>query len=112
METVKRPFQVKIINAGEIRMGSPYKHCEIELVGSDKIKLPKAGWQDKYAWTIDSKRLVLIKWGDFENNLPDFYLFLIDTETGNTKESSRLSGLPNDISIAGEKVKLNKFVFD
>ena len=98
-------------NAAEVRMGSPYNNCDIELVGFDKLKLQKSGWQDKYAWADDSKKLILIKW-DFENNEPGFHLFLIDTETGQTKESPRLFGLPNNISLIGDKIKVNKFLYD
>jgi hypothetical protein len=110
MEISKRPFQIKITAVDEIRMGSPFNHCHIELVGSDKIKLSEAGWQDKYAWTSDSKRLVLIKW-DFATNDPAFHLFLIDTETGKTKESGMFYGLPKSISIIGDKIKLTKFIY-
>lgn len=111
MNTIKRPFQVKVTNAGEVRMGSPYNNCDIELIGFEKLKLPKAGWQDKYAWSEDSKNLLLIKW-NFQNNVPGFHLFLINTETGQTKESPRFTGLPNNISITGNKIKINKFLYD
>jgi hypothetical protein len=95
----------------EVRMGSPYNSCKIELLGQNKIHLPKARWQDKYAWTNDSKKLVLIKW-DFENNEPGFHLFYIDIETGKTVESKKISGLPNTISIVDNKITVNKFLFD
>jgi hypothetical protein len=111
MDAIKRPFQVKVINPQEIRMGSPYSHCHIELVGFDKTKLPNAGWQDKYTWTDDSKKLVLIKW-NLENNEPGFHLFLIDTETGETKESPKLFGLPQAVSIIDENVKLSTFLYN
>jgi hypothetical protein len=112
MDSEKRRIEIRITDVGEIRMGAPYNSCDIELVGADRIKLPIGRWQDKWAWTADSKNLVLIKWGDFENGNPDFHLFLINTETGKTKKSPRLYGLPEDISITGEKVKLNKFVYN
>jgi hypothetical protein len=80
MSSLKRPFEINIINPQEIRMGSPYNCCHIELVGNSKITLPKAGWQDKYAWSSDSKYLVLIKW-NLEDNEPGFHLFLITIET-------------------------------
>ena len=108
---MNRPFEIKFTSINEVRMGSPYNSCNIEFVGFDKLKLPEVGWQDKFAWTNDSKKLILIKW-DFENNIPGFHLFLIETETGITKESERLMGLPNSISISGYKVKLNKFLFN
>lgn len=111
MSAIKRPFLIKFTNANEIRMGSPFNSCDIEIVGFDKIKLPKCSWQDKYAWTDDSKKLLLIKW-NFENNDPGFHLFLIDTETGQKKESSRLLGLPTNVSIIGNKIKISKFLYD
>jgi hypothetical protein len=111
MNQLKRPFQITIINPSEVRMGSPYNICEIELENFDKVKIPKGGWQDIYAWSSDSKRLVLVKW-DFKDNIPGFHLVLIDTEIGNTHESQRFYGLPNSISIEENKVKLNKFLHD
>lgn len=54
-DTIKRPFQVIFKNAIEIRMGSPYNFCDIDLKGTDRIALPKATWQDKVAWTDDAK---------------------------------------------------------
>lgn len=111
MDTTKRPFQVRLTNIDEVRMGSSYNNCNIELVGTDKIKLPNGGWQDKYAWSENSEALALIRW-DFENNIPGFHLFLIDTKTGQTKESPRIFGLPNSISFAADKIKINKFLYD
>jgi hypothetical protein len=111
MSVTVKPFQVKVTNVEEVRMGSPYNACNIELVGYDEIKLPSAGWQDKYAWADDFKQLVLIKW-NFENNQPGFHLFVIDIESGQIKESSRLFGLPNNISFVGDKIKINKFLYD
>lgn len=111
MDTTKRPFQIKMTNVNEVRMGSPYNSCNIELVAFDKTKLSEGGWQDKYAWSDNSKALVLIKW-DFENNKPGFHLFLIDTETGQTKESPRFFGLPNNILFVDDKIKINRFLYD
>lgn len=111
MNTIARPFQIKITNVEEVRMGSPYNGCNIELINFNKVKLPIGGWQGKFAWTDNSKRLVLIRW-NFEKNTPGFHLFLIDIETGQTKESPRLLGLPNSISFEGNKIKINKFLYD
>ncbi len=111
METSTRPFQIKMTDVSEIRMGSPYNHCHIELIGTNKIKLPKSGWQDKYAWTSDSKRLVLVKW-NLENNIPSFNFFLIDTEKDRTLESKRMLGIVDSISIIGDKVKYKNFLYN
>ena len=106
-----RPFQIKIVDHGEVRMGSPYNSCEIQLIGSDKVQIPKHEWQDKYAWSDDSRKLVLIKWS-FEKNEPGFQFFIIDTTTGATTESARIFGLPNSLAIKGTKIKYNKFLLD
>jgi hypothetical protein len=111
MHAIKRPFQIKVTNHREIRMGSPFIFCDIELVGFDKLKLPTSGWQDKYAWADNSEKLALIKW-DFENNDPGFRIFLIDIEMGKLKESLRIFGLPNSISFVEHNIIVNKFLYD
>ena len=92
-------------------MGSPYNACDIELVGTDKIQLTKATWQDKFAWSSDSKTLVLVKW-DIDSNNPVFKLVLVDTETGATQESIKMLGAVNSLIVAGKTVRYNKFYFD
>ena len=106
-----RPFEIRMTNIGEVRMGSPYNLCNIELIGGPKITLPQTGWQDIYAWTDDSKKLVLVKW-NFENNDPGFHLFLVYEENGKTLESPRIFGLPESISIAGDTITYRKFLYD
>lgn len=62
---MRRPFEIKISTIEEVRMGSLYNCCDIELVGFNKTKLFVGGWQDKYVWSNNSEHLILIKW-DFE----------------------------------------------
>ena len=111
MNTINRPFQIRIIDQGEIRMGSPYHSCEIQLIGFDKVQIPKYGGQDKYAWSDDSKNLVLIQY-DLKDNEPGFHFFIIDTETGMMRESERIFGLVNAIAIEENKIKYSKFLLD
>ena len=74
------PFKIQFKNLEEIRMGSPYNGCDLELVGSNNhIRLPKATWQDKYAWSFDFKVLVLIEW-QLEEHFTGFRFFIIDTD--------------------------------
>ena len=59
---MKEPFKVSITNVSEIRMGSPYNLCDIELLGFNKVKFSKGrAWQDKYAWRDDFEKIVFIK---------------------------------------------------
>ncbi|HYF29504.1 MAG TPA: hypothetical protein VD993_00145 [Chitinophagaceae bacterium] len=108
---MKRPVRVKIINPQEIRMGSPFNLCGIELEGLDEIELPKGNWQDKYAWSGDSIKLVLVRW-NFERNDPGFSFFIIDTDTGNVKQSDRIMGLLRELEIIGSTIKYRKFLYD
>ena len=108
---MKRPIDIEIIGQpSEIRMGSPYKTCELKLTGTD-LKLPKNGWSDKFAWTKDSKVLALIQW-DFENNEPGFQFYIIDTLTDKLTKSERIIGLVNSIKINNDKILYNKFLLD
>jgi len=95
----------------EIRMGSPYNSCDIEFVGTDKIQLPIATWQDKYAWTNDSKTLILVKW-DLAGNNPVFKLVKVDTETGAIQESIKMLGAVNSLTVTGNVAHYNKFYYD
>jgi hypothetical protein len=110
-DSLKRPFQIVFKDVSEIRMGSPYKTGKVELVGTDKIQLPDASWQDKFAWSDDSKKLVLVKW-ESSGALPVFRLFMIDTESGATQESIRMLGAINSLKIVDKTIHYNKFYLD
>ena len=82
-------------------MGSPYRKCDIELVGADHLHLPKSGWQDIYAWSVDLRNLALIRW-DIANNEPGHRLYVIDFETNAIEEFLRDSGFPRIISFPND----------
>lgn len=82
-------------------MGLPYHTCDIELVGADNLQLPKSGWQDIYAWSMDLRRLALIRW-DFANNEPGYSLWVIDFETNSFQEFPRALGLPRAVSFPND----------
>lgn len=105
------PIQVQFNNIEEIRMGSPYNGCDVELIGNYNIELPLATWQDRYAWSSDFRILVLIKW-DLDENVAGFRFFTINIESEMTQESKKILGLVNNIFIEGQKIKINKFLFD
>lgn len=67
-----RPITIRIVgHPNEIRMGSPYNLCELEISGTS-IVLPTGGWQDKYAWSENDKYLVLIHY-NFDEKEPGFH---------------------------------------
>lgn len=111
-DTTKRPFQIIFNNVSEIRMGSPYNACEIEIVGTNKIQLPVSSWQDKYAWSDDSKNLILVKWEIDGNNYPIFKLIKVNTETGIIQESIPMLGALNSLTVEGSTVRYKKFYYN
>ncbi len=110
MTATNRPFELMFISPSEIRMGSPYNHCQIQFVGLTNIKLEDGWWQDKHAWTEDNKYLVLIKW-NLDNNDPGFHFRVFNTLTGNSLTSDRIMGMVNSLSITDTKVLYNKFLY-
>ncbi len=110
MTTTKRPFEIKFISVREIRMGSPYNGCDIQFIGQTNIKLGDAWWQDKFAWSDDSKYLVLIQW-NLDNNDPGFHLTIFNTLTGQSQTSERIMGMVNNVSVTNNIVLYNKFLY-
>ena len=106
------PVEIKLSNISEVRMGSPYNMCDIEIISAANFQLPKSGWQDKYAWSEDFKKLALIRW-DFTNNEPGFRLYIVNFETNLFQEFSRSLGLPKNVSFPNDdRVVINKFYFN
>lgn len=105
------PFEIEFSNVMEIRMGSPYNSCDIKFTGATNIEIPNVSWQDKYAWSSDFAKLVIVKW-DFDNNIAGFHLFTIEIASGKTHESPKFLGLLNSLSIVDDKIHINKFLFN
>jgi hypothetical protein len=108
---MRLPFEIKFNNVVEIRMGSPYHSCNIELNGITDIVIPLAEWQDKYAWSSDYTKLALIKW-NFENNQAGFNIYLIELATNRTEESPKILGLLNNLFFIDNRIHFNKFLYN
>jgi hypothetical protein len=106
-----RPFEIKLVNSLEIRMGSPYNQCEIEILGKTNIVLPKYEWQDKYCWSNDNTKLILIAW-NFEENIPGFHFCIFDIESGCMKRSEKIFGLLNSLILVENKIEYSKFIYN
>lgn len=91
-------IEVIFSNCDEIRMGSPFNICEIELRGAKEIVLNKSGWQDKYCWSKDYKNLCLIKWNG-ENNIPSFNAVLIDVDNWKMYKTNKIDGCCAEVSF-------------
>ena len=105
-------FKVNFINPREIRMGSPYYMCRIEIEGNSKLKVDDAAWQNICACTDDKKYLALIEF-NLTNNEPGFHIVIFNTLTGAFRRSDRIMGLVNSISFCKDTsmVRYNKFLY-
>ena len=81
----------------EIRMGSPYRLAEMELQGNWIPELPKTGWQDLFAESVNGRYLGLVAWMT-ENNEPGFKLVVIDKREQVVRESQRIPGCCQSLS--------------
>ncbi len=107
----KNPIEIiPIDKPSEIRVGSPYSTCQYKFKGTS-IQLPKSNWQNKYAWSLDKKFLVLIQY-NFIKNDPGFLLYIIDTKMDTVKITKRIKGFVKTISVENKVIRYNKFLFD
>jgi hypothetical protein len=77
-------------NIEEIRMGSPYNVCDLELKGKWVPDLPEYEWQDLFAKSQNNRDLALVAW-DIEKNNPGFKLIIIDLKNKNQSNYWMLS---------------------
>lgn len=92
-----RQLEVKFKNVREIRMGSPYRLCEIEFTGKWIPPLPAEDWQDLAARSPDGRYLALIRWNT-EGNTPGFHVIRIDTKKKVYHKTKRILGLCREIT--------------
>jgi len=89
-------IEVRFVNCYEIRMGSPYNVCDIELNGTWVPRLPTRTWQDKCAQSPDGRYLALVYW-DVSNNVPGFHTVVLDTVAHTVSENERIKGCCDDL---------------
>ena len=75
----------------EIRMGSSFQICELDLKGRWTPNLPNYDWQNIYAQSDNKRYLALVAW-DTENNEPGFKIIIIDSKNKSMSETKRING--------------------
>lgn len=98
---------IKVITSNqiEVRMGSPYNVCDIEVEGVD-IQIPKSGWQDIYTFSNEKQLLILVRW-NLDENLPGFNCYFIKLPTGHKTISKRIEGIVTDIEVDSDQIILS-----
>ena len=96
----------------EIRTGSPYKLCNLQLEGRAWIPiLPVRDWQNIFVTDDDQRYLVLVAWNIDKGNNPGFNIFVIDAKKNTVTESPRYCGCCNSLSwsVIGVSYTINGF---
>lgn len=89
-----RPIRVRFVEASEIRMGSPFKHCRVVLSGRWVPELPDCGdgFQDLSAWSPAGEHLGLVRWDIDRNNEPGFRVLIVGLALRTVTQSRRVTG--------------------
>lgn len=98
-------FDFVFINQTEVRMGSPYKTCTIQFIGSKQPYIGTTDYQEIYAWTTDRDYLALVRW-NIRNNKPGYNIYLVESESGRVSVSDRFEGFCKDVEFDGNNIVL------
>ena len=94
---------VEFCNCFEIRMGSPFRMCELHLTGTWTPDLERYGWLPIQARSNDGRFLALAKW-DTAGNLPGFRLLVIDEAQQTFEEGQRIQGCCESVIFDGDVI--------
>ena len=84
-------YQLKFVNPGEIRMGSPFNIADIELSGDFVPKLDGFEFQDKGCVNVSGDKVLLVQWV-IEKNEPGFKIWLVSAVDKTIRITDRFSG--------------------
>jgi hypothetical protein len=88
-----KAIRVAFRECTEVRMGSPYKVCRVELQGGWVPTLPEGGqgFQDLAAWSADGHLLALVRWST-PSNSPGFKILVVSVPEQKIHTSRRIKG--------------------
>jgi hypothetical protein len=78
-------------NCIEVRMGCPFKSCELVLEGPWVPAFPERSWHDRWASDPAGHYYAFVAW-DIVENAPAFRVWLIDTRKRTAVEGRRREG--------------------
>lgn len=97
-------LNIQFKNIREIRMGSPYNLCEIEISGSWIPPLQTYDWQDLIAYNPDKRHIALIQWNT-TGNIPGFHVVRIDSKLQKWHKTKRIPGICKKVFWENEGFK-------
>jgi hypothetical protein len=89
-------IKIEFSNCSEIRMGSPYQVCTLNIDAEWGARLGERDWQDRAAHSPDGRFVGLVYWDIL--NSPGFRIMLLDTKTKRVNESERIAGCCDSIT--------------
>lgn len=103
---MKHPaLTARFLNVNEIRMGSPFNHAHVEIVGGTPSFLRDREYQDLALSSADGNDLILVEW-DIVKNSPGFRLIRLqrDPRTGalNATRTERFIGAVVALASSGD----------
>ena len=101
-------FKVSFLGCLEIRMGSPFKICELALEGDWVPELGNRSWQNKYLQSTDGQILVLTAW-DVVANEPGFKLIILNVREHTVQETARIAGCCKSLHWSADRVAWKAF---
>ncbi|MFZ2494076.1 MAG: hypothetical protein WA208_21555 [Thermoanaerobaculia bacterium] len=82
---------VEFLDCSEIRMGSPFNVCRLQLQLGWSPDLPNDDWQDLAAESPDGRFIALVRW-EVRSNDPGFIIFTLDNVEQRVDRSERHAG--------------------
>ena len=85
-------IEVAFANCDEIRMGSPWRRCDVEIRGEWSPDLPATDWLEVFATSTSREQVALVRW-DIRDNEPGFRVVTVDANDRTVTESPRIEGI-------------------
>ena len=101
-------MKVEFNNCQEIRMGSPFRVCEVVFTGLWRPKVPNDGWQNLQAESPDGRYVALVQWAANANR-PGFVIYIFDTVAHNVRRLERVDGCCERIWWNGAHIQWSVF---
>ncbi len=101
-------LEVRFQDCTEIRMGSPFRVCQLALRGPWIPTLGNHEWQDVTATSPDGRFVGLVYW-DTVRNEPGFHIVTVDCSNQRVAISARLSGCCQGLAWTGDTFEARVF---
>ncbi|WP_145308700.1 hypothetical protein [Gimesia fumaroli] len=103
---MKQRLRIRFKNRQELRQGSLWNRCDLQMSGEWIPALSLGNWQDLKAVSPDQRYVALVQWNTKENQ-PGFHVVRIDTHARTYHKTKRIAGLCREL-----KWQQDRFVWE